>query len=87
MNDIRQSLQSEVGKFIHDYESLAAQTRDSGDALTVADAMRDCVTGFIHWLYEGERYFGKQHEEVAKFGWVFVNTGRTSTSNNEVDVL
>lgn len=81
MNDIRRSIQSEVGKFIHDYNSLTARTCENEDAVTVANAMRDCIAGFIHWIYEGERYFGKRHEEVAKFGWIFTDTG-----GNEVDV-
>lgn len=86
MNDTRQNLRSEVGKFIDCYKSLTARTCDNEDAVTVAGAMRDCITGFIHWMYEGERYFGKQYEEVAKFGWVFIDTGGTSTDNDEVDV-
>ena len=81
MNDIRRSIQSEVENFIHDYKSLTARTCENEDAVTVANAMRDCTAGFIHWIYEGERYFGKRHEEVAKFGWIF-----TDTSSNEVDV-
>lgn len=88
MDDIRRCLRSEVGKFIRDYRSLAARTGDNEYALTVADAMRNCITGFTHWLYEGERHFGKQYEEVAKFGWVFLDAGGTNTSSDEViDVL
>lgn len=41
----------------------------------VAHTMRDCISGFIHWIYEGERYFGKRYEEVATFGWVFTDVG------------
>lgn len=81
MNDIRRRIQSEVGKFIRDYKSLTVRTCDNEDVVTVANVMRDCIAGFIHWIYEGERYFGKRHEEVAKFGWIF-----TDTSGNEVDV-
>ena len=36
---------------------------------------------FQNSRYEGERYFGKRYEEVAKFGWVFMDT-----DSNEVDV-
>ena len=74
VNDIRRGIQSEVGKFIDAYKSLIAHTCDNEDAVTVANAMRDCIAGFIHWIYEGERYFGKRHEEVATFGWVFMGT-------------
>lgn len=81
VNDVRWRIQSEVGKFIHDYKSLTARTYDNKDTVTVANAMRDCVVGFIHWIYEGERYFGKRHEEVAEFGWIFTDAG-----GNEVDV-
>lgn len=86
VNDIRQCLQTEVGNFVRDRGSLNARICDNEDAATVADAMRDCITGFIHWLYEGERYFGKHYEEVAKFGWVFMDTGGASTTGDEADV-
>ena len=85
MGDIRRNIQSEVGKFTRDYKSLTAGADDNEDAVTVANAMRDCIAGFIHWIYEGERYFGKRYEEVAKFGWVFTDTNDTSTEGNEVD--
>lgn len=75
MNDVRQNIHSEVGKFVHNYKSLTVHAGDGEDVIVVANAMRDCVTGFIHWIYEGERYFGKRYEEVAKFGWVFTDTG------------
>ena len=86
VNDIQQSAQSEVGKFVYDYKSLTANNCDTTDSVTVADAMRDCITGFIHWVYEGERYFGQQYEEVAKFGWVFMDTGGVRTGGNEIEV-
>lgn len=86
VNDIRQSLQSEVGKFVHDHEALTLRTCDDEDVLMVAGAMRDCITGFVYWIYEGERYFGKQCEEVAKFGWVFMDTGGTNADCDGVDV-
>ena len=85
MNDIRRSLQSEAGKFTHEYQRLIVQAYDNEDVL-VAGAMRDCITGFVHWIYEGERYFGKQYEVVAKFGWVFMNTGGTSAEGDEVHI-
>lgn len=85
MNDVRLNIQSEVGKFIHDYKSLIVRTGNSEDAVAVANTMRNCIAGFIHWVYEGERYFGKRYEEVANFGWVFMDTSRTSTGGNEVD--
>jgi len=80
VNDVRRSIKSEAGKFTHDYGSLTGATRNNEDAVTVANAMRDCIAGFTHWIYEGERYFGKRYEEVAKFGWIF-----TDTSGTEVD--
>jgi len=82
VSDIRRDIQSEVGNFIHGYKSLTAGTDDNGDAVTVASAMRDCIAGFIHWIYEGERYFGKRYEEVAKFGWVFTDNSGASTGGN-----
>ena len=75
MNDIRRNVQSEVGKFLHEYGSLTARTDDDEDVVMVAHTMRDCISGFIHWIYEGERYFGKRYEEVATFGWVFTDVG------------
>lgn len=80
MNDIGQTIQSEVERFTHDYKSLTTSTCDNEDAITVANAMRDCIAGFVHWIYEGKRYFGTRHEEVSKFGWVFTGAG-----GNEVD--
>ncbi|KAF9653590.1 hypothetical protein BDM02DRAFT_3182601 [Thelephora ganbajun] len=86
VNDTRRSIQSEVGKFVHNYKSLTAHTCDNEDAVTVANAMRDCIAGFIHWIYESERYFGKRYEEVSKFGWVFTGISGTSTGGNEMDI-
>ena len=86
VDDIRRSLQSEVGKFVGDYRSLTARACDNEGVLTVAAAMLDCITGFVHWIYEGERYFGKHYEEVARFGWVFMDTGGTSVVGDDVDV-
>jgi len=83
VSDIRRDIQSEVGKFIRDHKPLTTGACDNEDAVTVANAMRDCITGFIHWIYEGERYFGKRYEEVAKFGWVFTDTNGTNTGGNE----
>lgn len=83
MNEIRQSIESEVGKFVHVYKLSAGQTCDNGDAVAVAGAMRDCIAGFIHWVYEGERYFGKQYEEVAKFGWVFMGIGGGASADSD----
>lgn len=81
VNDIRRGIEAEVGKFIDAYKSLTTRTCDNEDVVTVANAMRDCIVGFIHWVYESERYFGKRHEEVAKFGWIFMDTG-----GDEVDI-
>lgn len=86
VNDIRRRLQSEAGKFARDYHCLTARACDNKDAVMIAGAMRDCITGFIHWLYEGERYFGKQYEVVAKFGWVFMDTGDTSAEGDEAHI-
>lgn len=85
VNDIRRNTQSEVGKFIHGYKSLTAHSGDNEDVVAVANAMRNCITGFVHWIYESERYFGKRYEEVGKFGWVFTDVSSTSTGGNEVD--
>ena len=80
MNDIGQTIRSEVERFTHDYQFLTARMCDDEDAITVANAMRYCIAGFVHWIYEGKHYFGTRHEEVSKFGWVF-----TDASGNEVD--
>lgn len=85
MNDIRCNVQSEVGKFIHDFKPLTARPGENEDAIMVANAMRDCIAGFIHWVYESERYFGKRYEEVAKFGWVFMDTTAMNAGGNEAD--
>jgi len=86
VNDTRRRIQSEVAKFIHDHKSLTTRTCDNEDVITAANAMRDCIIGFIHWIYECDRYFGERYEEVAKFGWVFMDTSDPSTGGNEVEV-
>jgi hypothetical protein len=86
VNKVRQSLQSEVEKFVHSYKTLVGRTCDDKDLAAVANAMRDCVTGFMHWIYEGERYYGKQYEEVAKFGWIFMGSGGTIIPSDGVEV-
>ena len=85
VSDIRRDIQSEVGKFIRGRKSLTTGACDNEDVVTVANTMRDCIAGFIHWIYESERYFGKRYEEVGKFGWVFTDTNGTNTGGNEVD--
>jgi hypothetical protein len=80
VNDVGQTIQSEVKRFTHDYKSLTAHMCDNEDAITVANAMQTCIVGFVHWIYEGKRYFGTRHEEVSKFGWIFADAG-----GNEVD--
>jgi len=85
VGDIRRDIQSEVGKFIRDYKLLTVGAGDNEDVVTVVNAMRNCIAGFVHWIYEGERYFGKRYEEVAKFGWVFTDASGTGTGGNGVD--
>jgi len=38
-------------------------------------ALKDCIIGSTHWLYETELFFGKKGAEVRTFGWVFANMG------------
>jgi len=38
-------------------------------------ALKDCIVGSTHWLYETELFFGKKGGEVRTFGWVFANMG------------
>lgn len=38
-------------------------------------ALKDCIVGSTHWLYETELFFGKKGAEVRTFGWVFANMG------------
>lgn len=37
-------------------------------------ALKDCIAGNIHWLYETELFLGKKGSEVRTFGWVFVDS-------------
>lgn len=40
--------------------------------------LRECIIGFIHWLYETDRYFGDKKGDVREFGWVFLLPKETS---------
>jgi hypothetical protein len=35
-------------------------------------SLRDCIAGFINWMYETEMFFGGNGSEVRSFGWVFL---------------
>jgi hypothetical protein len=35
-------------------------------------SLRDCIAGFINWMYETEMFFGVNGSEVRSFGWVFL---------------
>ncbi|KAF8880999.1 hypothetical protein BD779DRAFT_1675667 [Infundibulicybe gibba] len=54
---------------------LADETADNVRAYV--QALRDCVAGTVHWVYETELYFGQKGEEVRSFGWIFLNYGKT----------
>lgn len=47
-------------------------TRLNPDIRRFAQGLRDWIVGFIHWIYETERFFGESAEEVRAFGWVFL---------------
>lgn len=34
--------------------------------------LKECIIGFLHWLYETDRYFGDKKADVREFGWVFL---------------
>ena len=36
-------------------------------------ALKDCIAGSMHWVYETELFFGKKGGEVRSFGWVFAH--------------
>ena len=43
-------------------------------------ALKDCIAGNIHWLYETELFLGKKGSEVRTFGWVFVDSQAPTAS-------
>ncbi|KAF4565373.1 hypothetical protein EYR40_002624 [Pleurotus pulmonarius] len=42
------------------------------DVRSYVNGLRDCVVGYIHWLYETEIYFGQLGDEVRATGWTFL---------------
>ncbi|KAF9488046.1 hypothetical protein BDN71DRAFT_1457806 [Pleurotus eryngii] len=42
------------------------------DMRSYVNGLRDCVVGYIHWLYETEIYFGQLGDEVRATGWTFL---------------
>ncbi|KAF9484612.1 terpenoid synthase [Pholiota conissans] len=36
-------------------------------------ALKDCIVGTVHWIYETELFFGKKGSEIRNFGWIFVD--------------
>ncbi|PSR74574.1 hypothetical protein PHLCEN_2v9751 [Hermanssonia centrifuga] len=39
---------------------------------TYVQGLRDWIIGYAHWIYETERYFKDNGEDVRAFGWVFL---------------
>lgn len=44
----------------------------SHDEQRYVQGLRDWIVGWAHWIYETDRYFSKNAEDVKAFGWVFV---------------
>ena len=42
-------------------------------------ALKDCIAGSVHWVYETELFFGKKGGEVRSFGWVFAHMKYTDS--------
>ncbi|OCH87016.1 terpenoid synthase [Obba rivulosa] len=42
------------------------------DVRRYVQGLRDWIVGFMHWIYNTERFFGESAEEVRAFGWVFL---------------
>ncbi|KZT01964.1 terpenoid synthase [Laetiporus sulphureus 93-53] len=42
------------------------------DVRRYIQGLRDCIVGAVHWLYETDRFFGDNGDEVRDLGWVFV---------------
>jgi malonyl CoA-acyl carrier protein transacylase len=58
-------------------DEIKAQTADQRreeDVKRYIQALKDCIVGSVHWVYETELFFGKKGGEVRTFGWVFANT-------------
>lgn len=51
-------------------DEIGART---ADLRRYIQALKDCIVGSIHWIYETELFFGKRGGEVRTFGWVFAN--------------
>ena len=45
------------------------------DIRLYVQGLRDCIAGFINWMYETELFFGDKGSEVRAFGWIFLTSG------------
>lgn len=64
-------LRVQLQSFVSAANSSTKQTA-SQDEKRYIQGLRDCVAGWAHWVYETERYFQKNVEDVKEFGWVFL---------------
>jgi len=64
-------------------------TNPNNDAAKLEDvkryiqALKDCIAGSVHWVYETELFFGKKGGEVRSFGWVFAHMKYTDSGTLE----
>lgn len=68
---------------LHVDESLANM---GGDVLAYVQGLRQCIIGWAYWVYETDRYFAGNSEDVKEFGWVFLlPQTKGADSSNIVD--
>ena len=72
--DVAESMFKEaVAGYIVAEEKLPSWTPEiDEDVQRYVQGLRECMIGFIHWLYETDRYFGDKKGDVRVFGWVFL---------------
>jgi hypothetical protein len=74
-----QSILSSLTSFF-DWKKTSHPTTNSNDdnaeledVKRYVQALKDCIAGSMHWVYETELFFGKKGGEVRSFGWVFAH--------------
>lgn len=67
---------------LHVDESLANM---GGDVLAYVQGLRQCIIGWAYWVYETDRYFAENSEDVKEFGWVFLLPQTKGADSSDID--
>ena len=67
------------------FRSGAGVKSANRDEQRYAQGLCDCIVGWGHWVYETNRYFGKDVEDVKAFGWVFLQPKEKEAGDGDGD--